>query len=566
MNKKRIIVISAVILTVIGALVIGLVAGRNSESDEASVSWQEQYDLGVRYLSEGNYEEAIIAFTAAIEIDPKKPDTYIGLYEAYVAVGDYESAQAAITSGRKECGNLSEFDDAQNSLDRMFSDDPEMQMYIDSEKLAETLRSGVLTYDDLPVIFSTPFNQLGGIVGLYPEDIQITTRSRSFEGIEYDDLELQECDYYYEFDNLLVLGFATATAPLTGSETLDFTIDSSNEFLNGYDVAPVSAGWKDIALGDSKDTVLSKLGLDPALSKYSCFYLEIAKDATKSGAWVGIGTDILHFIDGLPIERIVVEFGSGSADSDIEYYVEFSFIDGGPLSAIHYSNYTMYDALLNGRYESSSGEQTNAGNNSGFGNVPAPSATSEYTTSSFVGRVVQFGTYEQDNNLDNGAEPIEWLVIDENPVTGQVLLLSTRGLDCQKYHNERVSVSWSNSDIRYWLNNSFLSQAFSAADQVRIAETPTVSDGSCYDKVFFLDENEVYEYEGILEDYDYDVISPTAYAESQGAYCHERGWCWWWLRTHEADKVVDRTHDCNVIGGNVTLNFVSIRPAIWVTF
>ena len=30
--------------------------------------WQEQYDLGVRYLSEGNYEEAIIAFTAAIEL------------------------------------------------------------------------------------------------------------------------------------------------------------------------------------------------------------------------------------------------------------------------------------------------------------------------------------------------------------------------------------------------------------------------------------------------------------------------------------------------------------------
>lgn len=33
-------------------------------------SWQEQYDLGVRYLSKSNYEEAIIAFTAAIGIDP----------------------------------------------------------------------------------------------------------------------------------------------------------------------------------------------------------------------------------------------------------------------------------------------------------------------------------------------------------------------------------------------------------------------------------------------------------------------------------------------------------------
>ena len=36
-------------------------------ADEAP-GWQAKYDLGVRYLSEGNYEEAIIAFTAAIEI------------------------------------------------------------------------------------------------------------------------------------------------------------------------------------------------------------------------------------------------------------------------------------------------------------------------------------------------------------------------------------------------------------------------------------------------------------------------------------------------------------------
>ena len=104
MNKKRIIVINAVILTVIGALVIGLVAGRNSESDEASVSWQEQYDLGVRYLSEGNYEEAIIAFTAAIEIDPKKPDTYEKLADVYITLGDIEKARDILEQGANATG------------------------------------------------------------------------------------------------------------------------------------------------------------------------------------------------------------------------------------------------------------------------------------------------------------------------------------------------------------------------------------------------------------------------------------------------------------------------------
>lgn len=55
-------------------------------------TWNEQYDLGVRYLSEGNYEEAIIAFTAAIEIDPKRPEAYSGLANTYIAMGDYNKA------------------------------------------------------------------------------------------------------------------------------------------------------------------------------------------------------------------------------------------------------------------------------------------------------------------------------------------------------------------------------------------------------------------------------------------------------------------------------------------
>lgn len=69
----------------------------------AAATWQEQYNLGVRYLSEGNYEEAIVAFTAAIEIDPKRAEAFVGRGDAYIcngetaenlaaALGDYEAA------------------------------------------------------------------------------------------------------------------------------------------------------------------------------------------------------------------------------------------------------------------------------------------------------------------------------------------------------------------------------------------------------------------------------------------------------------------------------------------
>lgn len=58
-------------------------AHSEAAAEEAAPTWQSQYDLGVRYLSNGNYEEAILAFTAAIEIDPKNAEIYEQRGNAY---------------------------------------------------------------------------------------------------------------------------------------------------------------------------------------------------------------------------------------------------------------------------------------------------------------------------------------------------------------------------------------------------------------------------------------------------------------------------------------------------
>ena len=55
----------------------------------------KEYDLGVRYLSEGNYEEAVISFTKAIEIDEKYADAYLGRAQAYVGLGTEEDLAKA---------------------------------------------------------------------------------------------------------------------------------------------------------------------------------------------------------------------------------------------------------------------------------------------------------------------------------------------------------------------------------------------------------------------------------------------------------------------------------------
>ncbi len=66
--------------------------------------YKEQYDLGIRYLSEGNYEEAIIAFEAAIEIDAKSTDAYVSLASVYAQSGNAQSALDVINNAANATG------------------------------------------------------------------------------------------------------------------------------------------------------------------------------------------------------------------------------------------------------------------------------------------------------------------------------------------------------------------------------------------------------------------------------------------------------------------------------
>ena len=83
MKKKVIVYVLAVIALLLAA------CGKSTAE-----KWQEQYDLGQQYLLEEKYEEAIVAFTAAIEIDPKQADAYIGRGDAYLLSGETEEILA----------------------------------------------------------------------------------------------------------------------------------------------------------------------------------------------------------------------------------------------------------------------------------------------------------------------------------------------------------------------------------------------------------------------------------------------------------------------------------------
>lgn len=109
--------------------------------------WQEQYDLGVRYLEDGDYEEAILAFTAAIEIDPKNADAYLMRGDAYVMAAEAEpdKAEDYLRKAKKDykrAGRLDEsladevedkLEEVEEALEKL--DDPTAGMTIPADAL-----------------------------------------------------------------------------------------------------------------------------------------------------------------------------------------------------------------------------------------------------------------------------------------------------------------------------------------------------------------------------------------------------------------------------------------------
>lgn len=209
-----------------------------------------------------------------------------------------------------------------------------------------------------------------------------------------------------------------------------------------------------------------------------------------------------------------------------------------------------------------------------------------------AGDTVFFGTYEQDNNAANGAEAIEWQVLDVQG--GKAFLISKYALDCQPYHKTYEHVTWETSSIRAWLNDDFFYTAFTASERNGIAATAVTNpDSEAYgtsggndttDKVFLLSIQETLKYFPEMED---RIAYPTAYAFAQGCYTLDvttknsywREWgdeycgtasCWWWQRSVGYTPVFAAScHDdgqltLKSLGSDVRRSDTAVRPAMWV--
>lgn len=192
-----------------------------------------------------------------------------------------------------------------------------------------------------------------------------------------------------------------------------------------------------------------------------------------------------------------------------------------------------------------------------------------------AGGVVTFGSYEQDNNLDNGKEPVEWIVLQTD--VDRAFLISRYCLDAHPYNTDFMPMTWEKCTLRVWLNEPFLSDLFSPEEQARILPTAVVNEDNPYygtyggkdtvDSIYLLSVGEAYQF---FPEEASRAALPTAYAAARGAYVNEAtGNTWWWLRTAGVRRIdASGVRQDGRISGygsrDVYRPSGAIRPVLWV--
>lgn len=205
------------------------------------------------------------------------------------------------------------------------------------------------------------------------------------------------------------------------------------------------------------------------------------------------------------------------------------------------------------------------------------------------GEIVVFGTYPHTSS-GTDATPIQWRVLENTG--GELFLLSEYIIDCKRYHDEAVDISWCDSDLRAWLNHDFFRKALTAAEQQHIKATTCTDNGEgspdTEDRVFLLSVAEVRAFTDVGDGAMRRRAIGTGYAKSKRPDgCHlyvydkeverdyivengeKHGCSWWWTRT-QSQRHLGHLSRATFVGarsniktyGQVDIRYYGVRPAI----
>lgn len=195
-----------------------------------------------------------------------------------------------------------------------------------------------------------------------------------------------------------------------------------------------------------------------------------------------------------------------------------------------------------------------------------------------AGDSIALGKYPQ-NTFGDKAD-IYWRVLDVTQ--GRALLISEKILFGHPYNDTQTDVTWAQSSLRSYLNNTFIKETFNSTEAALIVESQLINDDNnsddtsggddTRDKVFCLSLREVNKYFPTDEERKCEV---TLYAQSQVAAYNRIGS--WWLRSpgynQDYAAIVTtaggiRVHSTflgsEITGKPVTKDNIGVRPAMWI--
>lgn len=180
-----------------------------------------------------------------------------------------------------------------------------------------------------------------------------------------------------------------------------------------------------------------------------------------------------------------------------------------------------------------------------------------------IGDYVFAGKIEQDSNLYNGMEDIEWLVLDKDE--NGILLTTRYGLISKKYNEIQEDVNWENCTLREWLNSEFLDSTFTDEEKERILTFTNINDNNnkTQDKLFLFSYGEANKYFPSEKKKQLEI---TKFAKRRAGIDKKSDNCRWLLRSvGDVEWRVDCITENGVISETSCASEYVIRPAMWVS-
>lgn len=244
-------------------LILLLIALTVCACGNKQVKYQEQYDLGVKYLSEGNYEEAIIAFEAAIKIDARQTNAYKGLAEVYLADEQLEKVvdtlEKALTMDNSDSDLYQQLAEAYYQLGELQTAREVLQKGIEKTG-STTLQDMLADYQSQIAVQFVPSAEAGNFQIRIPKAemvryAEVATLMRQKYGYDFSGVRGWDVGFTWMKQGVaLILGISALD---WDKEPIDYTLEELNAMddstlaqtfvvipqLRAYDSANANDGW-----------------------------------------------------------------------------------------------------------------------------------------------------------------------------------------------------------------------------------------------------------------------------------------------------------------------------------